>query len=63
MRPAIAIIAAGLALAGGTALWSAPRELPGQADRTRIAAGTYLTDPSHTLVEWRVWGRNRTVCR
>jgi polyisoprenoid-binding protein YceI len=54
MRPAIAIIAGGLALAGGTALWSAPRELPGQADRTRIAAGTYLTDPSHTLVGWRV---------
>jgi polyisoprenoid-binding protein YceI len=54
MRPAFVVIAAGLTLAGTTALWSAPKELPGQADKSRIAAGTYLTDPSHTLVGWRV---------
>ncbi len=54
MRRAFAILAVGLALAGGTALWSAPRELPGQADRTRIVAGTYQADASHTLIAWRV---------
>ena len=54
MRFGTAMIAAGLTLAGATALWSAPRELPGKADASRVVAGTYLTDPSHTLVGWRL---------
>lgn len=54
MRTGIAAIAASLVLAGGSALWSAPRALPGQPEVARIAAGTYLTDPSHTMVGWRV---------
>lgn len=51
--PALAL-AAILSLASGSALSGAPQELPGKADIARIAAGTYQTDPSHTLVAWRV---------
>lgn len=32
---------------------SAP-QLPGVADVTRVTAGTYQTDPGHTLIGWRV---------
>lgn len=32
---------------------SAP-QLPGQMDTSRVEAGTYATDPGHTLVAWRV---------
>ncbi|MBA4308180.1 MAG: hypothetical protein C0429_15725 [Sphingopyxis sp.] len=32
---------------------SAP-QLPGVADVSRVAAGTYQTDPGHTLIGWRV---------
>ena len=32
---------------------SAP-QLPGVADVSRVAAGTYKTDPGHTLIGWRV---------
>ena len=32
---------------------SAP-ELAGQMDASRVTAGTYVTDPSHTLVAWSV---------
>jgi polyisoprenoid-binding protein YceI len=31
-----------------------PTEPPGKPDATRVTAGTYATDPSHTLVGWRV---------
>jgi polyisoprenoid-binding protein YceI len=31
-----------------------PRTPPGAMDVTRVTAGTYATDPSHTLVGWRV---------
>ena len=45
-----------LALGAGMALQAqdAPTELPGQADMSRVTAGTYSTDPAHTLVEWEV---------
>lgn len=50
-----------LPLAGGLALaLSAPGfadeapALPGQADLTRVSAGTYAADPAHTLVGWRL---------
>lgn len=50
-----------LPLAGGLALaLSVPgfaddtAALPGQVDLTRVTAGTYATDPSHTLVGWRL---------
>lgn len=32
---------------------SAP-QLPGQMDVSRVSGGTYVTDPSHTLVAWSV---------
>lgn len=44
------IVAAAL-IAGTTALTA---QLPGQPGPTRITAGTYKTDPLHTLVGWRV---------
>ena len=28
-------------------------QLPGQADVSRVTAGTYTTDPGHTLIGWR----------
>ena len=31
-----------------------PTEAPGKPDKTRVAAGTYKLDPSHTLIGWRV---------
>ena len=33
---------------------TAPPAMPGIADASRVAAGTYAADPSHTLVGWRV---------
>ena len=31
-----------------------PTEAPGKPDPSRVAAGTYATDPFHSLVGWRV---------
>lgn len=31
-----------------------PSQVPGTMDITRVTAGTYNTDPNHTLVGWRV---------
>lgn len=31
-----------------------PTEPPGKADMSRVVAGSYATDPAHTLVGWRV---------
>ncbi|MBO9517401.1 MAG: polyisoprenoid-binding protein [Porphyrobacter sp.] len=31
-----------------------PPQLPGQMDPSRVTAGTYKTDPGHSLVGWRV---------
>ena len=50
-----------LPLAGGLALvLAAPGfaddapAIPGQVDVSRVTAGTYTTDPGHTLVSWRL---------
>lgn len=51
--PALAICAI-LSLTSGPAAVGAVQELPGKADLARIGAGTYQTDPSHTLIAWRV---------
>ena len=32
----------------------APQQKPGQLDPSRVSAGTYSLDPSHTLVQWRL---------
>ncbi len=49
-----------VATAGGMALTygalnaqGTPPQLPGVADATRVSAGTYATDPAHSLVGWR----------
>lgn len=31
-----------------------PAETPGKADKSRVVAGTYAADPSHSLIGWRV---------
>ena len=36
------------------ALSAAPAQAPGQPDSARVTAGTYTSDPAHTLVEWRI---------
>ena len=53
---------AALALAGAIGVATVPAlavqdsqpQLPGQMDVSRVTAGTYQTDPAHTLVGWRV---------
>lgn len=42
---------------GGVATLSAqdqPPQVPGTMDASRVTAGTYVADPAHTLVGWRV---------
>ncbi|MEB3416572.1 YceI family protein [Alteriqipengyuania sp. WL0013] len=54
---AIALAAAGSLAAIATLPASADHhgaDLPGQMDVSRVAAGTYQTDPAHTLVGWSV---------
>ncbi|GMM92114.1 YceI family protein [Qipengyuania sp. MTN3-11] len=46
--------AVALATVPALAVQDASPQLPGQMDVTRVAAGTYATDPAHTLVGWRV---------
>ena len=57
MKTALIALAAAtsLALGAGAALHAqdAP-QVPGQMDASRVVAGTYTTDPAHTLVEWEV---------
>lgn len=48
------LIAACLALFAGPALSQAAQSLPGKPDKAQVAAGTYQSDPSHTLIAWRV---------
>lgn len=43
-----------LLLASASALTAAQPQAPGQPDPARVTAGTYLADPQHTLVGWRV---------
>lgn len=48
------LIAAPLLLTLPLAAQNAPPAKPGAKDPTRVTAGTYKTDPNHTLVGWRV---------
>lgn len=50
MRKAIAI----LALVAATPLIGQGTQLPGQMDASRVTAGTYKTDPGHSLIGWEV---------
>ena len=43
---------AGLLYAAG--LNAAPAQAPGQPDPARVTAGTFTTDPAHTMVEFRI---------
>jgi polyisoprenoid-binding protein YceI len=48
------LILAGAALAVAAPLVAQQMPIPGTADVSRVAAGTYKTDPAHTLIGWRV---------
>ena len=51
------LAAAGLAALSFGALHAqqgGPPQLPGQMDASRVTAGTYKSDPAHSLVGWRV---------
>jgi len=50
----LALIALPLGLALAPALYSAAPQAAGQPDASRVTAGTYLADPDHTMVSWRV---------
>ncbi|MFN3819794.1 YceI family protein [Blastomonas sp.] len=50
MRKTLAI----LALAAATPLIAQGAQIPGQQDASRVTAGSYATDPGHTLIGWRV---------
>lgn len=45
---------AALCLAAVPGLSQMPMEQPGKPDKSRIAAGTYAADASHSLIGWRV---------
>lgn len=51
--PALALLLAAPSLTAQNAP-AAPPTIPGARDINRITAGTYRTDPSHTLVGWKV---------
>ena len=54
IAPSFAVFALiGAATVPALALQEAP-ELPGAMDASRVSAGSYATDPSHTLVAWTV---------
>ena len=48
--PCLALMAA----AAAPIIAQMPTEAPGKPDPKRVTAGTYATDPFHTLVGWRV---------
>ncbi|MEO1045306.1 MAG: YceI family protein [Pseudomonadota bacterium] len=48
-----ALVFASLLVATPLIAQSAP-QVPGQVDANRVTAGTYATDPGHTLIGWRV---------
>jgi len=50
MRKTLAI----LALVAATPLIGQGMQLPGQKDAGRVTAGTYKTDPGHSLIGWEV---------
>ncbi len=51
---ATALVLAGVACAPAAIGWAQPAEAPVRPDPARVAAGTYVTDPAHTLVGWRL---------
>lgn len=51
---AVPLLALGLSPALVAQNAQAPRAMPGIADVSRVAAGTYAADAGHTLVGWRV---------
>ena len=53
MRKTLAIIAFAAA-AAATPLIGQGMQLPGQKDASRVTAGTYKTDPGHSLIGWEV---------
>ena len=53
MRKTLAILALAAAVAT-TPLIGQGMQLPGQKDASRITAGTYKTDPGHSLIGWEV---------
>lgn len=53
MRKTLAIIALAAAVAT-TPLIGQGMQLPGQKDAARVTAGTYKTDPGHSLIGWEV---------
>jgi polyisoprenoid-binding protein YceI len=53
MRKTIAILALAAAVAT-TPLIGQGMQLPGQKDASRVTAGTYKTDPGHSLIGWEV---------
>jgi polyisoprenoid-binding protein YceI len=56
-RPAL-IASLALAIAAvpmiGAQSQGSPPAIPGAADPARVSAGSYATDPAHTLVGWKV---------
>lgn len=53
MRKTLAIFALAAAVAT-TPLIGQGMQLPGQKDASRVTAGTYKTDPGHSLIGWEV---------
>jgi polyisoprenoid-binding protein YceI len=53
MRKTLAILALAAAVAT-TPLIGQGMQLPGQKDVSRVTAGTYKTDPGHSLIGWEV---------
>jgi polyisoprenoid-binding protein YceI len=52
--PLAAVAALGALSVGAVQAQNAPPQLPGQMDAARVEAGTYKTDPNHSLVGWRL---------
>jgi polyisoprenoid-binding protein YceI len=54
MKTKLLIVIASLATVAVPIVAQMPTEAPGKPDPKRVVAGTYATDPAHTLVGWRV---------
>ena len=52
-RPAL-VLAGLISIGSASGLLLAQKAAPGQLDISRVEAGTYLADPAHTLVGWRI---------
>ena len=53
MRLVLPLVALAAAVAVPVIAQNAP-QVPGQPDKTRVAAGTYAADSAHTMVVWEV---------